>query len=75
MEATHDLDYALWVLAPRKPVRVYSQQVEKVLIKNANSADCQFIMVTLDDGTVVTVGAGWVCLQAIQTTLLPRWSL
>ncbi|MBH20213.1 MAG: oxidoreductase [Rhodobiaceae bacterium] len=60
MEATHDLDYALWVLAPRKPVRVYSQQVEKVLIKNANSADCQFIMVTLDDGTVVTVGAGWV---------------
>ena len=60
MEATHDLDYALWCLAPRKPVRVYSQQVEKVLIKNSNSADCQFIMVTLDDGTVVTVGAGWV---------------
>jgi len=60
MEATHDLDYALWCLAPRKPVRVYSQQVEKVLIKNSNSADCQFIMVTLDDGTVITVGAGWV---------------
>ena len=34
--------------------------IKKVLIKNANSADCQFIMVTLDDGTVVTVGAGWV---------------
>ena len=60
MEATHDLDYALWCLAPRQPVRVYSQIVEKVLIKQTNAADCQFIMVTLDDGTVVNVGAGWV---------------
>ena len=60
MEATHDLDYALWCLAPRQPVRVYSQQVEKVLIKTSNSPDCQFIMVTLDDGTGITVGAGWV---------------
>jgi predicted dehydrogenase len=60
MEATHDLDYALWCLAPRQPVRVYSQQVEKVLIKEFNSPDCQFIMVTMDDGTVISVGAGWV---------------
>jgi len=60
MEATHDLDYALWCLQPRQPVRVYSQVVEKVLIKNANSPDCQFIMVTLDDGTVINVAAGWV---------------
>jgi scyllo-inositol 2-dehydrogenase (NAD+) len=60
MEATHDLDFALWCLAQRKPIRVYSQQVEKVLIKSSNSPDCQFIMVTLDDGTVITVGAGWV---------------
>src|SRR5919204_2718360 len=26
MEATHDLDFVLWCLAPRKPIRVYSQQ-------------------------------------------------
>ena len=68
MEATHDLDYALWCLAPRKPVRVYSQQVEKVLIKNSNSADCQFIMVTLDDGTVVTVGAAAAPTVAAEST-------
>ena len=75
MEATHDLDYALWCLAPRKPVRVYSQQVEKVLIKNSNSADCQFIMVTLDDGTVVTVGADGYCHQVIPITHQQKWNL
>ena len=29
MEATHDIDFALWCLEPRRPVRVYAQAVEK----------------------------------------------
>ncbi len=60
MEATHDLDFVLWCLEPRKPVRVYAQAVEKVMIKTANASDCMWIVVTMDDGTVFTVGAGWI---------------
>src|ERR1041385_8482629 len=26
MESTHDLDFVLWCLAPRKPIRVYAQE-------------------------------------------------
>ena len=33
MEATHDLDFILWCLEPRKPIRVYAQTVEKVMQK------------------------------------------
>lgn len=60
MEATHDLDFILWCLEPRKPIRVYAQAVEKVMIKNVNASDCMWIVVTMDDGTVFTVGAGWI---------------
>ncbi|MBV8903752.1 MAG: Gfo/Idh/MocA family oxidoreductase, partial [Acidobacteriia bacterium] len=31
MEATHDIDFVLWCLAPRRPVRVYAQEVAKVM--------------------------------------------
>ena len=31
MEATHDIDFVLWCLAPRKPVRVYAQEVRKIM--------------------------------------------
>ena len=31
MEATHDIDFVLWCLAPRKPVRVYAQEVHKIM--------------------------------------------
>jgi predicted dehydrogenase len=59
MEATHDLDFLLWCLAPRKPVRVFSQVSAKWMgKKHAGAPDHQWIMVTLDDGTTVTVGAG-----------------
>jgi scyllo-inositol 2-dehydrogenase (NAD+) len=59
MEATHDLDFLLWCLAPRKPVRVFSQVAAKMHGKtHAGAPDHQWIMVTLDDGTTVTVGAG-----------------
>ena len=60
MEATHDLDFVLWCLEPAKPVRVYSQTVSKVMAPAHGVEDCQWIVVTMDDGTVVTVGAGWI---------------
>jgi scyllo-inositol 2-dehydrogenase (NAD+) len=60
MEATHDLDFLLWCLEPRKPVRVYAQAVSKVLRQTIDAADCMWIIVTMDDGTVITVGAGWI---------------
>ncbi len=60
MEATHDIDFLLWCLAPRKPVRVYAQEVHKVMRDQDEVPDCAWIVVTMDDGTVFTIGAGWV---------------
>ncbi len=58
MEATHDIDFALWCLEPRRPVRVYSQ-----VAFGARAADgvpdTQTIVITMDDGVTVTVSAGW----------------
>jgi predicted dehydrogenase len=58
MEATHDLDFAFWCLEPRRPVRVYSQNAWGVRQATLGSPDTQYIVVTMDDGVVVTVGAG-----------------
>lgn len=60
MEATHDLDFVLWCLQPRKPIRVYAQSVRKVLKDTVDADDCMWIVVTMDDGVVFTVGAGWI---------------
>jgi predicted dehydrogenase len=60
MEATHDIDFVLWCLAPRKPIRVYAQEVRKIMGAQYNVPDCVWIMVTMDDGTAFTIGAGWV---------------
>ena len=60
MEATHDIDFVLWCLAPRKPVKVYAQEVRKIMGAQYNVPDCVWIIVTMDDGTVFTIGAGWV---------------
>jgi predicted dehydrogenase len=60
MEATHDIDFVLWCFAPRRPVRVYAQQVRKIMQSTHNVPDCVWIVVTLDDGCVFTIGAGWV---------------
>lgn len=60
MEATHDIDFVLWCLVPRKPVRVYAQEVRKIMGPEYNVPDCVWIVVTMDDGTVFTIGAGWV---------------
>lgn len=60
MEATHDIDFVLWCFAPRRPVRVYAQEVRKIMQATHNVPDCVWIIVTLDDGCVFTIGAGWV---------------
>lgn len=58
MEATHDLDFAFWCLEPRRPVRVYSQNAWGVRKESLGCPDTQYLVVTMDDGAVVTVGAG-----------------
>jgi len=58
MEATHDIDFALWCLEPRQPVRVYSQVAFGVREESLGLPDTQMVMITMDDGVVVTVGAG-----------------
>lgn len=58
MEATHDIDFAFWCLEPRRPVRVYSQVAFGVREESVGLPDTQMMMITMDDGTVVTVGAG-----------------
>jgi predicted dehydrogenase len=60
MEATHDIDFVLWCFAPRKPVRVYAQEVRKIMQATHDVPDCVWIVVTLEDGCVFTIGAGWV---------------
>jgi len=60
MEATHDIDFVLWCLKPARPIRVYAQQVEKVMKATHDAADCMWIIITMDDGTAFTIGAGWI---------------
>jgi len=50
MEATHDIDFVLWCLAPRKPIRVYAQEVAKIMKSQYHAPDCVWIVVTMDDG-------------------------
>jgi scyllo-inositol 2-dehydrogenase (NAD+) len=58
MEATHDIDFAFWCLEPRRPVRVYSQMAWGARA-GQGVPDTQYVVVTMDDGVVVTIGAGW----------------
>jgi predicted dehydrogenase len=58
MEATHDIDFAFWCLEPRRPVRVYSQMAWGARAEQG-VPDTQYVVVTMDDGVVVTIGAGW----------------
>ena len=60
MEATHDIDFLLWCLEPARPARVYAQSVYRVMQATHGTADCTWIVVTMDDGVVFTVGAGWI---------------
>ncbi|MGH8911874.1 MAG: Gfo/Idh/MocA family protein, partial [Acidimicrobiia bacterium] len=59
MEATHDIDFAFWALDPRRPIRVYSQMAFGVREAEHGVPDHQIIVVTMDDGVTVTIGAGW----------------
>src|SRR5271154_937041 len=40
MEATHDIDFILWCFAPRKPIRVYAQMVNKIMKPTHGVPDC-----------------------------------
>src|SRR5438445_1506472 len=71
MEATHDIDFILWCFAPRKPIRVYAQQVNKIMQPTHHVPDCAWIMVTLEDGCVFTIGGGWVRQPAYPTCASP----
>jgi predicted dehydrogenase len=59
MEATHDIDFSLWCLDPRRPVRVYSQVAWGARRDEHGVPDTQIIVITMDDGVTVTIGAGW----------------
>ena len=58
MEATHDIDFSLWCLEPRRPVRVYSQ-IAWGARQDQGVPDTQTMIITMDDGVTVTIGAGW----------------
>ena len=64
MEATHDIDFALWCFSPRRPARVYAQEVRKIMQPTHHVPDCVWIVVTLEDGCAFTIGASWVLLPA-----------
>lgn len=59
MEATHDIDFTLWALEPRTPKRVYSQVAFGAREAEHGVPDHQIIVITMDDGVTVTIGAGW----------------
>ena len=59
MEATHDIDFALWCLEPRRPIRVYSQVAWGARQAEHGVPDTQIIVITMDDGVTVTISAGW----------------
>jgi len=60
MGGTHSIDFLLWCLQPRLPVKVYSQQSGKLFNQISETPDHQWIIVTMDDGTTITAGSGWV---------------
>lgn len=59
MESTHDLDFVFWLLAPAKPVKIYSQGAYGYMKELNGSYDCMWSTVTMDDGTLVVIGGGW----------------
>ncbi len=57
---SHDIDFVLWCMQPRKPIRVYSQTAGKLFARNSDTEDHQWTMITMDDGTTITCGIGWI---------------
>ncbi|MDE0372395.1 MAG: Gfo/Idh/MocA family oxidoreductase, partial [Rhodospirillales bacterium] len=56
MEATHDIDFLLWLMEPARPVRVYSQSAYGAMRGVTGSEDAQWIMISMDNGVVLTIG-------------------
>ena len=59
MESTHDLDFVFWMLAPAKPVRIYSQGAYGYMQPVNGSYDIMWSTVTMDNGVLVAIGGGW----------------
>ena len=59
MEATHDIDFVLWCLSPARPVLVYAQAADGIMRTKYEAPDAMWIIVTMDNGVVITIGAGW----------------
>ena len=59
MELTHDLDFVFWMLAPARPVRIYSQGAFGCMQPVNGSYDVMWTTVTMDTGVVVVIGGGW----------------
>lgn len=59
MEATHDIDLALWWLHPMRPTRVYAQAANGIMLDPYDQPDCVWTVITMEDGVVVTIGADW----------------
>lgn len=59
MEATHDIDFLLWCLSPARPVLVYAQAADGIMRTKYEAPDAMWIIVTMDNGVVITIGAGW----------------
>ena len=69
MEATHDIDFALWAMGGAKPVRVYSQSAYGIMKEKSGLEDTQYIIVTLDNGVVLNIGAGWTMPPVLWNTV------
>jgi hypothetical protein len=73
MEATHDIDFVLWCLEPRKPVKVYAQDVRKIMGAEYKVPDCVWAATTRETWTSV------VCLAAsfflLEWVIGPEWAV
>jgi predicted dehydrogenase len=59
IEGTHDIDFALWCVEGRRPVEVYSRFAWGFRKEIHGVADAQVAVVSMDDGTVITVSSGY----------------
>src|ERR1700704_2001676 len=59
MESTHALVFVFWLLEPARPIRVYSQGAYGYMQAVNGSYDIMWSTVTMDNGVLVSIGAGW----------------
>lgn len=64
MEASHDIDFALWCLDPDVPVRVTAHGAGVDAIRGKGSkSDVVFINIEMASGAMLAVSAGWLLPQ------------